>query len=156
MARAGFAFNWIGEPTSVMFRRSIAEEAGGFHTDCLDELELWLRLLLRGSVGFIPEPLAVRNHKTITDEVWKLAPWWLDQLRILTWMIVDPASPPHIRIVSALWWPVAWLGRVVYFGIKGPERRSRLKILALEPVREASRARRLRRDLDTGRHLSVR
>ena len=156
MARVGFAFNWIGEPTSVMFRRRLALEAGGFHTDCLDEVELWLRLLLRCSAGFIPEQLSVRNHKTITEETWKAAPWWLDQMRILTWMTVDPASPLRIRVLSALWWPVAWLGRVAYFGINGPERWSRLAVLALEPFREASRAWRLRGDLNALHQISSR
>jgi len=151
MARAGFAFNWIGEPTSVMFRRSIATEAGGIRTDCHDEVELWLRILLRSAACFVPEQLSVRHHKTISEEMWIAKPWWLVQLRILSWMMADPASPLHIRVISALWWPIAWLGRVIYFGVKGPDRWHRLKILALEPIRESTRARQLRRDLNRRR-----
>jgi glycosyltransferase involved in cell wall biosynthesis len=147
MASTAFALNWIGEPTSVMFRRRVALDAGGFRTDCSDELELWLRLLLRSAACFVPEELAVRHQRVITDDVWASIPWWLDQLRILTWMIMDPASPPDIRIIAGMWWPLAWLGRAVYFGIKGPDRWSRLKILALAPVREFAHARRLRQRL---------
>lgn len=147
MASAGFAYNWIGEPTSVMFRRRVALDAGGIHTDCSDELELWLRLLLRSSACFFPEELSVRHQRVITEDVWASCPWWLNQLHILTWMIIDPASPPDIRIIAGIWWPLAWLGRAVYFGIKGPDRRSRLKILAFAPFREFAHARRLRQGL---------
>jgi glycosyltransferase involved in cell wall biosynthesis len=147
MASVGFAYNWIGEPTSVMFRRRVALDAGGMRADCSDELEFWLRLLLRSAACFVPEELSVRHQRLITEDVWASCSWWLNQLRILTWMIRDPASPPDIRIVAAMWWPVAWLGRVVYFGIKGPDRWSRLKILALTPFREFAHARRLRQDL---------
>ena len=147
MALAGFAYNWIGEPTSVMFRRRLALDTGGMRAECSDEVELWLRLLLRSAAGFVPEELSVRHHKMITDDVWASCPWWLNQLKILTWMIMDPESPPDVRIIAGMWWPLAWLGRAVYFGIKGPDRWSRLKILALEPFREFSHARRLRRSL---------
>lgn len=147
MASVGFAYNWIGEPTSVMFRRRVALDAGGIHTDCLDETELWLRLLLRSAACFVPKELAVRHQRVITEDVWASCPWWLDQLRILTWMIMDPASPPDIRIIAGMWWPLAWLGRAVYFGIKGPDRWTRLKILGIEPFREFARVRRLRDSL---------
>lgn len=147
MASAGFAYNWIGEPTNVMFRRRLALDAGGIHTECFDELELWLRLLLRSAACFVPQELSVRHQRVITEDVWASCPWWLNQLRILTWMILDPASPPDIRIIAGMWWPLAWLGRAVYFGIKGPDRWSRLKILALAPFREFAHARRLRRAL---------
>jgi len=131
----------------VMFRRRLALDAGGIRTDCSDEVELWLRLLLRSAACFVPEELSVRHHKVITDDVWASCPWWLNQLQILTWMIMDPESPPDVRIIAGMWWPLAWLARAVYFGTKGPDRRSRLKILALEPFREFSRARRLRQGL---------
>jgi glycosyltransferase involved in cell wall biosynthesis len=147
MALAGFAYNWIGEPTSVMFRRRVALDAGGIRTECPDELELWLRLLLRSSACFFPEELSVRHQRVITEDVWASCPWWLNQLRMLTWMILDPASPPDIRIIAGMWWPLAWLGRAVYFGIKGPDRSSRLKILVLAPFREFAHARRLRQSL---------
>ena len=147
MASVGFAYNWIGEPTSVMFRRRVALDAGGIHTDCLDELELWLRLLLRSAACFVPQELSVRHQRVITKDVWASCPWWLNQLRILTWMIMDPASPPDIRVIAGMWWPLAWLGRAVYFGIRGPDRWSRLKILALAPYREFAHARQLRHGL---------
>jgi glycosyltransferase involved in cell wall biosynthesis len=145
MALAGFAYNWIGEPTSVMFRRRVALDAGGIRPYCADELELWLRLLLRSAACFVPEELSVRHQRVITKDVWVSCPWWLNQLRILACMMVDPASPPDIRIIAGLWWPLAWLVRAVYFGIRGPDRWWRLKTLALEPFREFAHARRVRR-----------
>jgi hypothetical protein len=35
--------------------------------------------------------------------------FWLDQLRILTWLVMDPASPTAIRIIAGVWWLPAWL-----------------------------------------------
>lgn len=146
MAMLGFAYNWIGEPTNVMFRRRLALDVKGFHYGViwLSDLELWLRLLLRSAAGFVPEELSVRCQKAYSADFSAKCPWWFDQLRVLTWIIVDPASPFDIRMVAGMWWPLAWLLRLVYFGIKGPDRWSRMKILALAPFREFARARRMR------------
>jgi glycosyltransferase involved in cell wall biosynthesis len=54
------AGNWIGEPSTVMFRRSGLDTIGRFNPDysCLVDLNLWLRLLTTGDAYFIPETLS--------------------------------------------------------------------------------------------------
>ena len=53
------AGNWIGEPTTVMFRKS-ALHIGNFNTSytCLVDWEMWLRLLTVGDCYIIPETLS--------------------------------------------------------------------------------------------------
>jgi glycosyltransferase involved in cell wall biosynthesis len=146
--RDGARFNWIGEPTCVMFRRRLALDAGGFRGDIyqLVDLDLWLRLLLRSAACFVPQELSVRSHTPATDTTHNVTTrrWWLDQLRVLTWVIVDPASPTIIRIISGVWWLPAWLLQAVDVVIYGPNRWSRMKTLVLAPFREFAHARRLR------------
>ena len=150
LALRGARGNWIGEPTCVMFRRRLALDAGGFRNDIyqLIDLDLWLRLMLRSEVCFVPRELSVRSHTaaTSTARVMKARRYWLDQLHILTWLIVDPASPAAIRIIAGLWWLPAWLALPLEAAVFGPQRWSRLKTLALAPVHEFIRARRLRDD----------
>lgn len=58
------AGNWIGEPTTVMFRKADLS-VGKFSTDylCLVDWEMWLRLLTKGNCYIIPENLsAFRTH----------------------------------------------------------------------------------------------
>jgi glycosyltransferase involved in cell wall biosynthesis len=55
----------IALPT-VMAERALLEEAGGFDAGQVQhgDYELWLRLVLRGELGLLDEPLAVvRNHR---------------------------------------------------------------------------------------------
>jgi glycosyltransferase involved in cell wall biosynthesis len=57
-------FNWIGEPTAVMFRRSNLK-LGLFRTDLvwLCDWEMWLRHLTVGDCYMIPEALSyIRKH----------------------------------------------------------------------------------------------
>ena len=64
------SLNFIGEPTTAMFRRRDLEpEAGGIFTwggrsfHCLADLALWLRLLARGWAFYQPAPLSeLRLH----------------------------------------------------------------------------------------------
>ncbi|WP_425461769.1 glycosyltransferase family 2 protein [Mycobacterium helveticum] len=142
--------NWIGEPTCVMFRRELALEVGGLRDDIfqLVDLDFWYRLMLRSAVCFVPRELSVRSHSGGTETARNVTTrrWWLDHLRILSWLIVDSASPAAVRIMSTFLWPPAWLvamGEVMLFG---PQRWSRLKILAQAPYREFAHARRLRDD----------
>ncbi|OBI26222.1 hypothetical protein A5709_07505 [Mycobacterium sp. E1386] len=144
----GASANLIGEPSCVMFRRRLALAAGGLRDDVYQtvDLDFWLRLMLRSMVCFVPQDLSVRHHTATTESanITKANRHWLDQLRILTWMIVDPASTTAIRIAATLWWVARWLTLLVAVSIFGPERRTRLKTLALAPVREFAHARRLR------------
>ena len=113
MALVGAGSNWIGEPTCVMFRRRLALATGGFRDDIqqLVDLDLWFRLMLRSEVSFVPQELSVRSHTAATESILNVTTRrnWLDHLRILTWMIVDPASSTGIRMIAALWWLLTWL-----------------------------------------------
>ncbi len=151
ITQRGAKENWVGEPTSVMFRRRLALEAGGLRNDIyqLVDVDFWLRLMLRSTVCFAPRELSVRSHMkgTETTHVMSTRRYVLDQLRILSWLAVDPASPRSVRIPARLWWFPAWLALVVEIAVFGPQRRVHLKTLALAPFREFSYARRLAVDL---------
>jgi glycosyltransferase involved in cell wall biosynthesis len=151
LALVGGARNWIGEPTSVMFRRQLALAVGGLRDDIyqLVDLDLWFRLMLRSAVCFVPHELAVRTHSVGTESVHnaKTGRGWLDHLRILTWLMVDPASTMAIRVLAAAWWSPVWLALGLQVALFGPQRWSRLKTLARAPVQELAHARRLVRRL---------
>src|ERR1700712_516927 len=89
MVARGAKDNWIGEPTCVMFRRQLALNAGGFRTDIfqLVDVDLWMRLMLRSAVRFVPQELSVRNHTaaTATTRVMATRGNLLDRQRVLTW-----------------------------------------------------------------------
>jgi len=146
IALGGGGGNWIGEPTCVMFRRHVALEAGGFRENVyqLVDLDMWLRLMLRGDVCFVPHELSVRSHTgaTETTHVMKARRHWFDQLRILTWLIVDPASSTGVRVIAGLWWLPVWLPLPLLAVVLGPQRWTRLKTAASAPKREFAAARR--------------
>lgn len=146
MTLHGLGTNWIGEPTCVMFRRQLAVDIGCLRADIahLADMDLWLRLLLRSAACFVPDELSVRHHTAFTADDFAQRSWWLDRLHLLTWMVMDPASPPRIRIVAAAWWLPVWLLRALEVLVYGPNRWSRAMILAAAPYREFARARRLR------------
>ncbi|WP_406815932.1 glycosyltransferase family 2 protein [Mycobacterium sp. M23085] len=146
MVVQGLGTNWIGEPTSVMFRRQLAMDIGGLRQDIahLADMDLWLRLLLRSAACFVPQEMSVRHHTAFTADDFVSRPWWLDRLHLLTWMIVDPASPTLIRVTAAIWWLPIWLLRGLEVLIYGPDRWSRMKTLAVAPYRQFARARQLR------------
>lgn len=160
VALRGAKENWVGEPTCVMFRRRLALEAGGLRTDIyqLVDADLWLRLMLRSTVCFVPRELSVRSHMkgTETTHVMSSRRYVLDQLRMLSWLAVDPASPRSVRILARLWWFPAWLALVVEIATFGPQRRLHLKTLARAPFREFSDARRLAENLGGQAELAER
>jgi hypothetical protein len=49
--------------------------------------------MLRSAVCFVPQELSVRCHTTATEttRVMNTRRFWLDQLRILTWLVMDPS-----------------------------------------------------------------
>jgi len=151
MTLHGAKHNSIGEPTCVMFRRRLALDVGGFRDDIyqLVDLDFWYRMMLRSSVCYVPEELSVRCHTSVSETRRNVTTrrWWLDQLRILTWLIVDPASTPTIRILARVWWIPAWLALPLEALVFGPQRWSRMKTLALAPFREFAHARRFRDDM---------
>lgn len=146
MMLMGGASNWVGEPTSVMFRRQLALDVGCLRDDIyqLVDIDFWFRLMLRSSVRFVPQELSVRTQSAGTESVRnaKSRRGWGDQLRILTWLIVDPASTTAIRIYATAWWLPVWLALHLQVTVFGPERWSRLKTLAGAPLHEFARARR--------------
>ena len=61
----GFRDNWVGEPSSVMMRRSVFDEVGLFnpHIAGALDMDMWARALARYDVGFVDEELsAYRVH----------------------------------------------------------------------------------------------
>jgi glycosyltransferase involved in cell wall biosynthesis len=154
IALRGTKQNWIGEPTCVMFRRRLALDAGGFRNDIyqLVDFDLWLRLMIRSAVCFVPRELSVRNHTAATATTSNVTSRrdWLDRLRILTWMIVDPTAPTITRIIAGVWWLPTWLRLSLRGAVHGPHRWLRVKTLILAPFREFAHARRLRDGLTSG------
>jgi glycosyltransferase involved in cell wall biosynthesis len=147
MALNGMHHNWIGEPTCVMFRRELALDAGEFRDDIyqLLDIDLWQRLMVRSTVCFLPQELSARCHTAATESVRNKSGRrdWLDQLRVITSMVVDPAAPPLIRTISLLWWFPIWLRVMVEGVVIGPNRWSRLKTAVSAPFGEFGRARRM-------------
>lgn len=147
MALRGTHHNWVGEPTCVMFRRDLALDAGRFRNDIyqLLDLDLWLRLMMRATVCFVPTACSVRSHTPETESVRNkaFARDWLDQLRVITSMVVDPAAPARIRVVNALWWVLIWVRCVVEGAVFGPRRWARVKEAATAPCREFANARKI-------------
>jgi glycosyltransferase involved in cell wall biosynthesis len=147
MMLMGGGSNWIGEPTSVMFRRQLALAVGGLRDDIyqLVDVDFWFRLMLRSAVCFVPHELSVRTQSAGTESVRnaKTGRSWLDRLRILTWLMVDPASTRAIRVFAATWWSLVWLALHLQVALFGPQRWSRLKTLARAPVQEFVHARQL-------------
>lgn len=152
IAARGAADNWIGEPTSAMFRRQLGLAVGRFNTDVyqLVDLDFWLRLMLRSTTCFVPQELSVRCHTSATESARNISTrkYWLDQIRILTWLIVDPASTPRIRMSAGMWWVPVWLS-LTQAVVWGPQRLLGLKTFALAPSREFRRARQLRDAMQT-------
>jgi glycosyltransferase involved in cell wall biosynthesis len=148
IALRGTRSNWMGEPSSVMFSRRLALSVGGFRDDIyqLVDFDLWLRLMLRSEVCFVSEKLSVRSHAATTETKRNAATRrsWIDHLRVLTWMIMDPASPPFIRILAGAYWVPTWLALTVEVVTYRPSRWMRMKTWAAAPVREFAHARRLR------------
>jgi glycosyltransferase involved in cell wall biosynthesis len=70
--------NLIGEPTTVMIRRSVLKQVGEFKSDfaCLVDLNMWLRLLDKGDAYFLAQPLSYfRVHNDQYSNKRKVANW---------------------------------------------------------------------------------
>lgn len=91
MKRVGFRENWVGEPTAVLLRRSAVVSVGGFNARLaqLPDLEMWLRLMHRFEVGFIPDRLvtfrvhtasASSRNRSERADAYDL-PWLIEGLR---------------------------------------------------------------------------
>lgn len=140
IATRGVYGNWIGEPTCVMFRRQLALDAGQCRSDIyqLVDLDLWLRLMLRSTVCFHSRELSVHSYtaRTATAQIVGAHKDWLDRLRILTWLTVDPAAPPDVRSRARIWWRIVWLRNVFGVALAGPSRRARISYLRYASSKE--------------------
>ena len=145
IASRGVHRNWIGEPSCVMFRRQLAFDAGRCRSDIhqLVDLDLWLRLMLRSSVCFHPRELSVHSYtaNTASARIVGARRDWLDRLRILTWLTVDPASPESVRSRARIWWKVIRLRSMLECAVLGPSRWARVKYLAAAVTHESEAAR---------------
>jgi glycosyltransferase involved in cell wall biosynthesis len=145
IASRGVHRNWIGEPTCVMFRRRLAMNAGRCRSDIhqLVDLDLWLRLMLRSKVCFHPHELSVRAHTTGTASacITRAGKDWLDRLRILTWLTMDPTAPRRIRSRARMWWRLIWMRSLLESAVLGPQRISRVRYLCVAHGQESEGAR---------------
>jgi glycosyltransferase involved in cell wall biosynthesis len=114
---SGFDDNWIGEPTNVMMRRTLLERLPGFHPQIRQaaDMDLWVRALFHGDVGFVDEPLATYRAVTegsMTEENFHDQRLWLDRLWMLESLLADEGI------------------RAAYPELKGLARRERLRCVA--------------------------
>lgn len=72
MTMANLSLNFIGEPTAVMFKKSVALRIGSFNEDLTQicDLEYWLRIAIMDGLVYIPEELvSFRIHADSTTSV---------------------------------------------------------------------------------------
>jgi glycosyltransferase involved in cell wall biosynthesis len=107
----GSSGNWIGEPTSVMVRRSLLLEVGGFSPELRysDDMELWLRILARSDAAWVDIELSVRrqNEETLTTLYFQNDEAWLDRLWIMSRLARNRDLERRIRMKARRQWIVA-------------------------------------------------
>jgi glycosyltransferase involved in cell wall biosynthesis len=85
--------NWIGEPSTVLVRRSHLAKAGGFsrHVTQIIDAELWIRLMKCSRVGFVNEPLVQYRvgHTSVTKVNMRSRSHWLDRLWMFEGLVRD-------------------------------------------------------------------
>ncbi|GCE36406.1 Glycosyltransferase PglI [Rhodococcus wratislaviensis] len=111
---AGAEGNWIGEPTSVMFRRDLLVEVGGFRPQLprLQDIDAWLRLLARSDAAWIDEALSVRWHhsNTYTAQHETTGAASLDHLWLLSGLARNTDLAGAVRVRASGLWTRAILG----------------------------------------------
>jgi len=109
--------NWIGEPTSVMIRRSALQLVGGFDArqKSYSDMELWLRILSRFDAAWVDAELSVRvqHEDTLTAHYEDTDEAWLDRLWILTGLAHDRNLDRRTRFKAWQQWTVAVLKKIV-------------------------------------------
>jgi glycosyltransferase involved in cell wall biosynthesis len=107
--------NWIGEPTSVMVRRSALLEVGGFSTEMMysDDMELWLRILARSDAAWVDSELSVRtmNAQSLTADYARNNDAWLDRPWMLSALARNHDLERRIRTKAWRQWIVTILRR---------------------------------------------
>lgn len=113
----GSSGNWIGEPSSVMIRRSVLTEVGGFNPEMKysDDMELWLRILARSDAAWVDDELSVRTHDqaTLTAHYEGRDEAWLDRLWVVSGLARNRDLETSIRAKAAWQWGVAVLKKCV-------------------------------------------
>jgi glycosyltransferase involved in cell wall biosynthesis len=154
----GSTGNWIGEPTSVMVRRSVLLEVGGFSPELryCDDMELWLRVLARSDLAWIDAELSVRRHdeSTLTAGYSENDSAWLDRLWVLSELAHNPDLDRRTRIKARRQWTVTAAKKVVR-ACQAPSdiRRSRYRQLGRHLRLSWSPA---HSELNSGRYLHTR
>ena len=109
--------NWIGEPTSVMIRRSALLAVGGFDSRqrSYSDMDLWLRILAQFDAAWVDAELSVRvqHEDTLTARYEDTDEAWLDRLWILAGLAHDRNLDRRIRSKAWRQWVVAAMKKVV-------------------------------------------
>jgi glycosyltransferase involved in cell wall biosynthesis len=106
LVRGGLEENWIGEPSAVLVSRRALERSGGFSERIhqIEDLDLWLRILLEHRVGFVDRPLCVyRFHSdSTTASNQRERRDWLDQVWLLDGLLGEALDPDDRQEVEHL------------------------------------------------------
>jgi glycosyltransferase involved in cell wall biosynthesis len=93
---AGFRDNLVGEPSSVMMRRDVFLQLGGFnpYIEGAIDMELWVRAFVAADVGFVDEELSLyRVHEgSLTARVHGRPRVTLDRAWLLHALAVEPGA----------------------------------------------------------------
>lgn len=114
--------NLIGEPSSVLMRRTDACDAGSFRADLqyAVDLDLWFRLLARGDLYYIPDELSAFR---VSPQAWSssLAPEQAGQVRALLRTygstVQHRQSRAHVALGSIRATARAWARRALYLAL---------------------------------------
>jgi glycosyltransferase involved in cell wall biosynthesis len=89
--------NWLGEPSAVMVTRRSLSRAGVFNERIhqIEDLDLWLRILLEHRVGFVEQSLCVYRHHSRSQTVLNQREGrdWLDRLWLLDGLLKQSLDP---------------------------------------------------------------
>jgi glycosyltransferase involved in cell wall biosynthesis len=103
---SGLGENWIGEPSAVMVSRPALERSGGFSERIrqMDDLDLWLRILLTHRAGFIDRPLSVYRHhsRSSTSSNQRDGRDWFDRVWLLDGLLAEGLDPDDRKEVERL------------------------------------------------------
>jgi len=100
--KAGIPENWVGEPSSVMVRRSSIERIGLFspRVAALNDLDMSMRLMALYDIGFVDEELSVfrRTRGSLVDTL--NVNDWLDRVWLLQGLAADPEMRARVPEVA--------------------------------------------------------
>jgi glycosyltransferase involved in cell wall biosynthesis len=96
--------NWVGEPSSVLIRRTALERVGLFNPrlSMLMDAEMWGRLSFFFDVGFVDEELSTYRHHagSVTSYLAATHASWLDRLWLFEGLLAHPeiaSAHPTLR-----------------------------------------------------------